>query len=89
MTVSDSSMHLSHGSVSIDVPHGDPDILHLSGLVQELLPGPLLGVLPVARQPVVHPRPFHVLRGHILDVLGAFLASKVPQGLNNLNKVGG
>ena len=51
---------LSNFSVSEDVAHGEPDVLDLRGVVQELLPLALLAVSPVAGQAIVHPGPLHI-----------------------------
>jgi hypothetical protein len=41
-------------------PGGHPDIFHLGGFMQELVPGALLRIEPVALDAVVDPGAFHV-----------------------------
>lgn len=46
--------------VGKDVAHGEPDILGLCGLVQELLALALFLAEPIPLATIVHPRPLHV-----------------------------
>jgi hypothetical protein len=52
--------------VSKHVPHGNPDVLGLHGVVEELLALALLRIAPVPPLAVAHPRPLHVLRRCVL-----------------------
>ena len=67
--------------VGEDVSHSQPDVLHLRGVVPELLPLPLPIVRPVPGPAVVAPRPFHVARRVVLHQLGALGTAKVPAGV--------
>ena len=71
--------------ISKDLSHGDPNVLTLHRLVQELLSLPLLLISPISLLPVVHPRTFEVLGGHVLDVHGTGGGgAMVPHGLHVL-----
>ena len=71
-------------SVSEDVPHGEPDVLHLGGLVEELLPLALSLLQPVPPHPVVHPGPLDVDGGGVLHELGALGRPEIPESVHVL-----
>ena len=75
---------ISIGSVCKDVTHGEPDILGLGGVIEELRPLALLRLGPVPASAPVHPGPLHIDRTRGLDKLAAGLGAKIPDSVNIL-----
>lgn len=64
--------------VGKDVAHGEPDILGLCGLVQELLALALFLTEPIPLTTVVHPRPLHVNGRGVFHEGRSFQGPEVP-----------
>lgn len=71
-------------SVCKDVSHGEPDVLGLGGVIEELLALALLCSGPVSAPAPVHPGPLHIDRTRGLDKLTAGLGSEIPDRVDIL-----
>ena len=83
-TINCSSCYITVSSVCKDVSHGEPDVLGLGGVIEELLALALLLSCPVSALAPVHPGPLHVDRTCGLDKLAAGLGAEIPDRVDIL-----
>ncbi len=71
-------------SVGKDVAHGQPDVLDLNGLIQELIALSLIILEPISRFAKVNPGSLYVDGRRVLNEFGALGRAEVPHRVDIL-----